>query len=862
MQYLDLNDIFSLKNFLDSNSFKVDERDENGATILMHAASRGCSAFVKGTIFFMTSIKKIITIFCFNTELVLRGADAQAEDFDNWTALLCATKSGHLEIVQYLLEHGADIEHRDMGGWTPLMWASYKGHVDIVNLLLDRKADVHIHGNYHLSPLLWGAGRGHYDVVVALINKGAKVNSADKYGTTALIWACRRGCANIVDFLLKSGANVDTAGMYSWTPLLVAVSGGYHECVSLLLEKKPNVNALDKEGMTALTIACREGLHEIASSLIAVGSYINIQDRSGDTPLIHTVKGSHRSVVEILLKKHADIDIQGKDKKTALYHAIEKGNIPIVKIILSQNPDLEAETKDGDTALLRAVRNRNLEVVILLLEKRAKVGATDKRGDSCLHIAMRARSKAIVEALLRNPKNSQLLYRANKAGETPYGIDKLHQKTILGQVFGARQINTEDSEGVMGYDLYSSALADILSEPTLTTPITIGLYAKWGSGKSFLLNKVRDEMRNFARQWAEPPTKIAFTLFVTVIHVALLFGVLTGMLTWSITYSLVTFFAILTTVYVFLISLKLINKRYHSDWIDALFQGLAKQMGKLKLILEVAFCNPPNISSDVHTMPVRFHFSDVSNGPQKGEQAIGLMMASMLDAIENHYGSISTRLYRALKPKLYESMTKIRFRRMCCIPIVFLFELTIFSIGTAICLLIIYYTHSELNDLQKSALLITLYVAAAVLLAGTVANFHIITRLVTSLFISQASHLKRLTRSSNDALSLTVLGTEVSLITDMIRVSNELDLIFFENTIKNFFFLQCLDSFIGQQSRLVGVIDVLDFYDIEKVLNILNVIQSLLTASNRPFIILVAVDPHIITKAAEARSKRLVSKPI
>jgi hypothetical protein len=34
-------------------------------------------------------------------------------------------------------------------------------------------------------------------------------------------------------------------------------------------------------------------------------------------------------------------------------------------------------------------------------------------------------------------------------------------------------------------------LADILSEPSLSMPITVGLYAKWGSGKSFLLNKLR-----------------------------------------------------------------------------------------------------------------------------------------------------------------------------------------------------------------------------------------------------------------------------------------------------------------------------------------------------------------------------------
>jgi len=141
---------------------------------------------------------------------------------------------------------------------------------------------------------------------------------------------------------------------------------------------------------------------------------------------------------------------------------------------------------------MRAVRNRNAEAVQLLIEKRARVPATDKRGDTALHIAMRARARGIVEILLRNPKNSQLLYRPNRAGETPYNMDVNAQKPILSQIFGSRRLNTnEDNENLLGYDLYSSALADMLSEPTLSMPITVGLYAKWGSGKSFLLNKLR-----------------------------------------------------------------------------------------------------------------------------------------------------------------------------------------------------------------------------------------------------------------------------------------------------------------------------------------------------------------------------------
>jgi ankyrin repeat-rich membrane spanning protein len=57
-------------------------------------------------------------------------------------------------------------------------------------------------------------------------------------------------------------------------------------------------------------------------------------------------------------------------------------------------------------------------------------------GDSALHIAIRGRSKKVTELLLRNPRNSRLLYRPNKDGETPYQIDAYHPKGILSQIYG------------------------------------------------------------------------------------------------------------------------------------------------------------------------------------------------------------------------------------------------------------------------------------------------------------------------------------------------------------------------------------------------------------------------------------------
>jgi len=62
-----------------------------------------------------------------------------------------------------------------------------------------------------------------------------------------------------------------------------------------------------------------------------------------------------------------------------------------------------------------------------------------QRGDNPLHIAVRGRSKRITDFLLRNPKNARLLYTKNKAGETPYQIDAMHDRSILSQVFAASE---------------------------------------------------------------------------------------------------------------------------------------------------------------------------------------------------------------------------------------------------------------------------------------------------------------------------------------------------------------------------------------------------------------------------------------
>ncbi|XP_039292583.1 kinase D-interacting substrate of 220 kDa B [Nilaparvata lugens] len=829
--YIQDDNIIGLQTYLENKRVLVDDRDENGITALQFAALKGKLAICR--------------------ELLNHGADVNLEDNDNWTALLCAAKEGHTEICEELLNHGANIEQRDMGGWSSLMWATYKGHTSTVRLLLDRSADVNAHGNYHISSLLWAAGRGHTHICRMLVKRGAKVNVGDKYGTTALTWACRKGNPEIVECLLKAGANVDTAGMYSWTPLLVAAMGNHVEVVNQLLEYRPNINALDKDGCTALTIVCKEGFHDIAVALLNSGAYINIQDRSGDTNLIHAVKGGHRSVVEALLKKYADVDIPGKERKTATYTAVEKGNIPILKLLLGANPDLEIATKDGDTPLLRAVRSRNTEAVQLLLEKKAKVSACDRRGDTALHVAMRARSKAIVEVLLRHPKNSQLLYRPNRAGETPYNIDMNNQKTILGQIFGARRLNTnEDNENLLGYDLYSSALADILSEPSLSMPITVGLYAKWGSGKSFLLNKLREEMKNFARQWVDPTFQFSWLLLVLLAHFVLIVGVIVTLIVGNWMIGLVVTSAIFLLIYAFLVVIGFGSQRYNWDWPYNLNVYLTQKMNAIRVVLQVMFCHPPGKqwSDSLTAQPIRFYFTDLTrvSSTTAGENSVVQMIGSLYDSIENDYGALSTRLYRAFQPKPLKSTANWRWRKQCCLPNVVMFELCFLCALVALFVLAVYTVDLRYPDIVSPDDRLTgevvLVSCGAVVVLCFVANIYTVGRLLGSLVFSQRRQLQRAISRLDTLKSegfLQALRAEVSLMTEMVK---------------------CLDAFTQQQTRLVIVVDGLDSCEQDKVLIVLDAIHVLFSDANTPFIIILAIDPHIISKAVELNSKRLLTE--
>jgi len=64
---------------------------------------------------------------------------------------------------------------------------------------------------------------------------------------------------------------------------------------------------------------------------------------------------------------------------------------------------------------------------------------------------------------------------------------------VLNIIFGCSGHILNDGDlGVdyLGHSVYAEALVRIIADEDLKTPLTIGLFARWGSGKTFLLHHV------------------------------------------------------------------------------------------------------------------------------------------------------------------------------------------------------------------------------------------------------------------------------------------------------------------------------------------------------------------------------------
>jgi ankyrin repeat protein len=292
--------------------------------------------------------------------LMANGADPNAVDPYDRTALMFASERGYTNIVKLLLEYGSDVNAREVGGCTALMLASERGYTDIVKLLLEHTDDTtYINAKtkawYYCRPKI----REGYCT----------------YRYTALRKAEINGYKDVVDLLKKAGAKRDDNEDINKTLLAMAIDADT-KGVRYLIDEGADVNAKDDNGKTVLMFAAEMGSSDLIEYLIENKADVNAMDNDGNTALLGAVQGFslyQTCIVKMLIDYGADVNAKNHSGDTALIEAVRTSrHTEVVKLLITHGADVNAENKYGATALRVALKHRRKRIAYLLRKAGAK----------------------------------------------------------------------------------------------------------------------------------------------------------------------------------------------------------------------------------------------------------------------------------------------------------------------------------------------------------------------------------------------------------------------------------------------------------------------------------------------------------
>ena len=159
-----------------------------------------------------------------------------------------AAYEGDLKKVREIIDRDPNqINVQDAQGFTPLHLASSKGHIEIVEFLLDHGADIELEIFNGDTPLLVAARYARhgkqYETIKTLLEHGAKVNHKDEDGRAALHDAAMYSGKEVINLLISYGADVNARDKHKSTPLHQAAMLNNIEAAKALVEHGADIFA-------------------------------------------------------------------------------------------------------------------------------------------------------------------------------------------------------------------------------------------------------------------------------------------------------------------------------------------------------------------------------------------------------------------------------------------------------------------------------------------------------------------------------------------------------------------------------------------------------------------------------------------
>ena len=361
--------------------------DDDALNVLREAESTSSSVSIKGNTLLHAAVlgdknKQVLL------SAIHHGADVNATNSENESALLLASRRGNLDIIHALLSSGADptiasvegntwLHYAVNGGCSievltvivgngadvnatnnknesALLLASQEGNLDTINILLESRADPNItsaEGNTWLHYAV--DGRCSKEVFQAIIDHGADVNSRNKDNVTALMVACKKRNSDAINVLLNAGANPRLADTNGDTCMHHAVVGSCSkDTLQAIINHGGGINAVNNDGATALLVACNARQMESVNVLLRSGADATVADANGDTCLHIVLQGEYNhKILQMLLDHGVHVNATNKNHQTAYMLASSQGNTDAMHALLNAQVALSPTSYYGESNL-------------------------------------------------------------------------------------------------------------------------------------------------------------------------------------------------------------------------------------------------------------------------------------------------------------------------------------------------------------------------------------------------------------------------------------------------------------------------------------------------------------------------------
>ena len=106
--------------------------------------------------------------------LIDMGANVNAKDENDRTALIYASRNSSSEILEYLIEKGADVNAKDIFDKTALMYAASFNNLEVVEYFIEKGLDINAKDNKNKTALSYALEKGNTYMVKLLKFHGAE----------------------------------------------------------------------------------------------------------------------------------------------------------------------------------------------------------------------------------------------------------------------------------------------------------------------------------------------------------------------------------------------------------------------------------------------------------------------------------------------------------------------------------------------------------------------------------------------------------------------------------------------------------------------------------------------------------------